>query len=70
MKLKDYIPKYTVLELMEWDDNRSLWENIQTGQLIPFHDAIAKYGDQEIESVKDFDDTRTTSIIIAKRRES
>lgn len=60
MLLKDYEPKYYMIELI----------NMSDGFMKLLHVKIAKYkyGDYEIVSVKDFDSTESTSIIIKRAR--
>lgn len=58
MKVKDFKPKYNTIELIISKKHAVLlsMEN--------FKDVVILYPEHEIESVKDFDDTETTSIIL------
>lgn len=69
MKLKDYKPKYHKLELMvnRWGEYLTPIQMLtMTLQIkpIPYKEACKKYGDYEIASIKNFEDTHTTSIIL------
>ena len=62
MKLRDYKPKHKLLELAF--DNGNLWQMITSTHLINYDEAVEKYGHMEIASIRNYDDTKTTSIIV------
>lgn len=59
MKLKDYKPKYSMCEIIDY--KRLRFYKMSKEQ------ADEEFGDYDVESVKDYPDTKTTSIIISKR---
>lgn len=61
MKFKDYNPRYSVIELMSSDRKGSYYKILEMA-----HKGflIRKYGEGEILSVQDYDNTNTTGIII------
>lgn len=63
MLLKDYKPKYKMIELIENQDEFPFIKNMF---LINIANAQKQFGDREVLSVKDYDDTRTTSIIMSE----
>lgn len=63
MLLKDYKPKYKTIELIESQDEFS---SIKSMHVIRIDKAIKRYGNREVMSVKDYGDTKTTSIIISE----
>lgn len=63
--VKDYVPKYKTIELIEVKETYPFAKPIG---LFPFKKVKKEYGDRKIHSVMDFNDTRTTSIIIEMRK--
>ena len=61
MKLKDFNPTYDLLEMIEVNRERTAMHLIG---LIPKTDANKKFGEWEVLSVKDYHDTKSTSVII------
>ena len=59
--VKDLKPKYRVIELIS-PKNEFPYARI-IGKFY-FKDVLKKYGDKEVVSIMDFNDTRTTSIAI------
>lgn len=74
MKLKDFKPKYNDIELIVDDKKEKRGKKIVVfgfyfGTLVGFYDfkkAVELFGERELLSVKDYDDTRSTSIIVSK----
>ena len=63
MKFKDYKPKYSKIELVESSSDYRVFKLIDFNK---FNHLIKKYGEREILSVRDYEDTHTTLIIILK----
>ena len=59
--VKDFIPKYSTIELLESKETFPFAKPIG---LLPFKKVKKDYGDIKILSVMDFNDTHTTSIVI------
>lgn len=62
MKFKDYKPKYIFIELVE---STSDFRTMRILDLNKFNKLLKKYGDRNILSVRNYEDTKTTSIIIS-----
>ena len=66
MKLKNYTPKYKDIELLpKQDDN--MWNTIINLEALRYEKAVEKYGECKVLSVRDYKDTKTTSIIVDAR---
>lgn len=64
MKLKEIKTKYDILELMiDDEDFVSMIENIQ---ILSYEKAIECYGEYNVLSTMNFNDSRTTSVILEK----
>lgn len=60
MTVEEFEPKYPVYELINYSEG--------TFSMMTKTEAVERYGKYEIVSVKDYDRTMTTSIIIRKPR--
>lgn len=63
--LEEYQPTYRKIELILSDEQATKMWFLK--KLIGFDECVKKYGDHQVFSVRDFDDTKTTSIIISKK---
>lgn len=72
MKLKDFKPKYEVLEFLpsRRTDGNDAFYTVMLRKLIEYAKAVEDYGECEVLSVKDYDRTRTTSVIVYVGRPS
>lgn len=57
--VKDYKPKYKTIELILYGNKPKFLL-----QRLPFELVVKRYGEQQVLSVRDYDDTKTTSMII------
>lgn len=66
MKLIDLNPKYKELELMltQGKTGDDVLYGIINVEAFDLKDAVVKYGNCEVLSTRDYDDTRTTSVIL------
>ena len=67
MLVKDYKPKYKVIEFIDDSDHKSLFEIMFSTKLMKWNDVVKRYGDYTVRSVRDYDSTRTTSVIVEKK---
>lgn len=58
MRLRNYKPKYSTIELINASDG--------TMMLIDFNEAVKLWGGYFVRSVRDYDRTKTTSIIVTR----
>lgn len=64
-KVKDFSPKYKDLEI--------IFHDVEKDEFIPyrtmtFEKAVKKFGDYEIITKLDYDDTKTTSVILSVKQ--
>ena len=64
--VKDFIPKYSTIELIE---SKYTYPFAKPVGLLPFKKVKKYYGNRNIISVMDFNDTHTTSIAIEMRKD-
>lgn len=64
MKLKEYKFKYKNLELMIQDDD--FFYMLQNIKLLNYEEAVKAYGEYEILSVMNFNDSKTTSVVLER----
>ena len=62
MKVKEFNPKYKAIELIIYDSQTD--EMYGFFKIFTWSEVVKKYGEYSICSVYDYNDTRTTSIII------
>lgn len=60
-KLKDYEPKYQLIEFLIENEKGIIIKGVYS-----FNKLIKKYGEYTICSVKNYDDTHSTSIIVRR----
>lgn len=74
MKLKDFKPKYNDIELIVDDKHEKrgikiVVFGIYCGTLVGFYNfekSVEMFGEREILSVVDYDDTKSTSIVVGE----
>lgn len=66
MKLKELKPKYKAIEALPTRSKTGddILYGIINGGVFNLKDAVKKYGDCEVLSTRDYDDTRTTSVVL------
>ncbi len=64
MKLKDLKTKYNMIELIV--RGKTFFTTVI--ELVSLEKAKKIYGDYVVESVKDFEDTKTTSVIVEREK--
>lgn len=66
MKLKELNPKYNAIEALPTRrrDGNDFAYTMQNMELLKLKEAVKKYGDCEVLSIRDYDETKTTSVIL------
>lgn len=74
MKLKDFKPKYNDIEMIVEDKKEKRGIKIfvfgfYCGTIVGYYDykkAVEMFGEREILSIRDYDDTKSTSIVVGE----
>ena len=66
MKLKELNPKHKAIEALPTRHRygRDFMYTMQNMELLKLKEAVKKYGDCEVLSIRDYDETKTTSVIL------
>lgn len=64
MKVREYNPKYKAIELIMYDSQTDKMHGFF--KIFTWQEVVKKYGNCFICSIRDYNDSRTTSIIICK----